>query len=284
MEVVIRPHAEAATDLVARVMAAELRKNPRLVMGLATGRTMESVYARLVEMHRKEGLDFSACHTFNLDEYVGLSGSHRSSYRHYMNHNLFLNVNVDLRNTHLPDGGAASIEAECERYEKLIAQCGGIDLQLLGIGLAGHLGFNEPVSSLRSRTRIKVLSPVTRAQNEPLFLPPDEMPRRAITMGVGTILEARHCLLLATGEDKAEIVAQAIEGPVTSMISATALQFHPNCTVVLDEAAADRLQEADYYRWIFENEPQWKAYHKYLDSSHVDGHPAKDVPAKAVLR
>jgi glucosamine-6-phosphate deaminase len=275
MEVVIRPNAEVATELVARVIAKELRDNPRLVIGLATGRTMEAVYARLVRMHREEDLDFTACHTFNLDEYVGLPGSHRNSYRHYMNHNLFLNVNVDLRNTHLPEGAAADAEAECQRYEKLIAQCGGIDLQLLGIGLAGHLGFNEPVSSLRSRTRIKVLSPVTRAQNEALFAPPNEMPRRAITMGVGTILEARHCLLLATGGDKADIVARAVEGPVTSMISATALQFHPNCTVVLDEASASRLQEADYYRWIFENEPQWQPFRDGFNAPSLDTRPTK---------
>ncbi len=280
MEVVIRPNAEAATELVASVIAQELRENPRLVMGLATGRTMEAVYARLVQMHHEEGLDFSACHTFNLDEYVGLPGSHRNSYRHYMNYNLFLNVNVDLRNTHLPDGAAADIEAECERYERFIAACGGIDLQLLGIGLAGHLGFNEPVSSLRSRTRIKVLSPVTRAQNEVLFAPPEAMPRRAITMGVGTILEARRCLLLATGEDKAEIVARAIEGPVTSMISATALQFHRQCVVVLDEAAAERLREGEYYRWIFENEPQWQAYRDERNGHSLDGHAVNSVLRK----
>ncbi len=268
MEIVIQPNAEAATNLVARVIGNELRQNPRLVMGLATGRTMESVYARLVRMHREDGLDFSGCRTFNLDEYVGLPGSHRNSYRHYMNHNLFLNVNVDLQNTHLPNGTAADIEAECTDYEKQVAQCGGIDLQLLGVGLAGHLGFNEPVSSLRSRTRVKVLSPVTRAQNATLFLPPDEMPRRAITMGVGTILDARRCLLLATGEDKAEIVARMIEGPVTSMLSATALQFHPSCMVVLDEAAAGRLQETDYYRWIFENEPHWQSFREKINASN----------------
>lgn len=273
MEIVIQPSAEAATDLVARVMAKELRDNPRLVMGLATGRTMEAVYARLVGMHREEGLDFSACHTFNLDEYVGLPGSHGNSYRYYMNHHLFHKVNVVLQNTHLPNGTAADIEAECEDYERLIAKCGGIDLQLLGIGLTGHLGFNEPVSSLRSRTRTKVLSPVTRAQNAPLFAPPGEMPRRAITMGVGTILDARRCLLLATGEDKAEVVARAIEGPITSMLSATALQFHPRCAVVLDEAAASRLQEIDYYRWIFENELQWQPYRHGRTASN--GHTAK---------
>ena len=140
-----------------------------------------------------------------------------------MNHNLFLNVNIDLENTHLPNGAAVDLEAECMNYEQLIVKCGGIDFQLLGIGLAGHLGFNEPASSLCSRTRIKVLSPITRSQNASLFTMPDEMPRRAITMGVGTILDARRCLLLATGEDKAEIVAKAVEGPLTSMISANSV-------------------------------------------------------------
>lgn len=282
MEVIIQPTESTAAELVARTIAGHLRTKPNLTLGLATGNTMESVYARLVRMHREEKLDFSQCRTFNLDEYVGLPGNHQNSYRRYMNLNLFLKVNIDLRNTHLPDGTAADLDAECVRYEALIAECGGIDLQLLGIGLAGHLGFNEPASSLRSRTRIKVLSPVTRAQNAPLFPPPDEVPYRAITMGVGTILEAQRCWLLATGEDKAEIVAKAIEGPLTSMISASALQLHPRCTVVLDEAAASQLQEADYYRWIFQNEPQWKSYRAELKAANLDGtkliQPEKAAP------
>ena len=260
MEVIIRPNTDAATDLVAQVIARELRANPRLVMGLATGRTMESVYARLVQMHREEGLDFSGCRTFNLDEYVGLPGDHRDSYRHYMNHHFFRQVNIDLQNTHLPNGLADDLRTECTNYEKLIAQCGGIDLQLLGIGLNGHLGFNEPLSAFNSRTRVKVLSPVTREQNALLFQSPEQMPNRAITMGVGTILDCRRCLLLATGEDKAAIVAQAVEGPVTSMISATALQFHPECTFILDEAAASQLGGKDYYHWIFENQPEWESF------------------------
>lgn len=271
MEVIIQPTEDTAAELVARTIADELRSKPDLTFGLATGNTMESVYANLVRMHREEDLDFSRCRTFNLDEYVGLPGNHRNSYRHYMNRNLFLKVNIDLGNTHLPDGAAADLEAECAHYERRIAECGGIDLQLLGIGLAGHLGFNEPASSLRSRTRIKVLSPVTRAQNASLFPQPEEMPRRAITMGVGTILDARRCWLLATGEDKAEIVARAIEGPLTSMISASALQLHPHCTVVLDEAAASRLQEADYYRWIFQNEPQWKSFRNQSKAASPEG-------------
>ncbi len=260
MEVIIRPNAEAAAELVARIIAKELQANPQLVLGLATGRTMESVYASLVKMHREQGLDFSLCRTFNLDEYVGLPVSDRHSYRHYMNHHLFLQVHIDLRNTHLPDGMAADPDAECANYERLIARCGGIDLQLLGIGRAGHLGFNEPLSALRSRTRVKALSPVTLAQNAPLFEDPAKMPRRALTMGVGTILDCRRCLLLATGAEKAGIVAKAVEGPITGMISATALQLHPRCTVVVDEAAAAGLQEQEYYRWIFDNEPEWESF------------------------
>lgn len=260
MEVVIQPTAEAAADLVARVMAREIRENPRLVMGLATGNTMESVYSRLVRMHSEEALDFSECRTFNIDEYVGLSLNHANSYRHYMNQHLFLRVNINLQNTHVPDGMAADLASECVNYERGIAASGGIDLLLLGIGRNGHLGFNEPLSSLRSRTRVTVLSRSTRAQNAPLFPGPDLVPQRAITMGVGSILDSRRCILLATGENKAAIVAKAIEGPITSMISATALQLHPNCVVVLDEAAAGKLKETEYYRWIFENQPEWEPF------------------------
>lgn len=260
MEVIIRADAAGAADLVARIIARELRQNPHLVLGLATGRTMESVYARLVRMHREEGLDFSLCSTFNLDEYVGLSPSDRHSYRHYMNHHLFLQVNVDLRNTHLPDGFARDLDAECLHYEQMIRKFNGIDLQLLGLGVAGHIGFNEPLSALQSRTRVKALSPQTLAQNAPLFADPALMPRRAITMGVGTILEARRLVLLATGAEKAAIVARAVEGPITAMISATALQLHRRCTVVVDEPAASRLEGRDYYRWIYENEPEWEVF------------------------
>ena len=260
MEVIIRPTAAEAADLIARVIAKELRANPNLVLGLATGRTMEAVYAILARMHRDEHLDFSLCRTFNLDEYVGLAATDPHSYRHYMNHHLFSRVNIDLRNTHLPNGMAADLDAECARYEEKITQCGGIDLQLLGIGRAGHLGFNEPLSAFRSRTRVKALAPVTRAQNAPLFSHPDEMPHRAITMGIGTILDARHCLLLATGAEKAGIVAKAVEGPITAMISATTLQLHALCRVVVDEEAASSLLECGYYRWIFDNEPEWDAF------------------------
>jgi len=260
VEVIIRPSLNSAAALAARLIAKDLRTNPHLVLGLATGRTMESVYQVLVRIHRKEQLDFSLCRTFNLDEYVGVPPSDARSYRHYMNEHLFQQVNIDPRNTHLPDGMAADLEAECSDYERGIQRFGGIDLQLLGIGQAGHIGFNEPLSALRSRTRVKSLAPLTLRQNAEFFGGEDRVPRRAITMGVGTILECRRCLLLATGAEKAAIVAKAVEGPITSMISATALQLHARCTVIVDEAAAARLEGSEYYRRIFATEPEWEEF------------------------
>jgi glucosamine-6-phosphate deaminase len=177
-----------------------------------------------------------------------------------MDERLFRRVNIDPRNTHLPNGMAADLDAECRQYEALIQRFGGIDLQLVGIGKAGHIGFNEPLSALRSRTRVKALTPTTLQQNASLFGGEDKVPRRAITMGVGTIIEARRCILLATGESKAAVLAKAVEGPITSMVTASALQLHPRCTVVVDEEAASQLVEKDYYRWIFANEPEWQEY------------------------
>ncbi len=260
MEVIIQPSADAAAEFTARIIAGEVRRRPATTLGLATGCTMEAVYAALVRLYREERLDFSACRTFNLDEYVGLRSDDPNSYRTYMNRHLFDKVNILPANTHLPDGMANDLDAECAKYERLIAAAGGIDLQLLGIGWTGHLGFNEPLTALRSRTHATILSPVTREQNAPLFETPDQMPRRGITVGVGTILDSRRCLLLATGEDKAEIVARAIEGPLTSMIAASALQLHADCVVILDVDASARLTGSQYYRWAFENEPKWDPF------------------------
>jgi glucosamine-6-phosphate deaminase len=260
VEAIIRPDPDSAARLVARIIAKELRANPSLVLGLATGRTMEAVYHVLAHMGSHEGLDFSLCRTFNLDEYVGLAPADPRSYRFYMNRCLFDQVNIDPRNAHLPDGKAEDLDAECRQYEEKIKRCGGIDLQLLGIGAAGHIGFNEPLSALRSRTRVKALSPATVEQNANFFGGAANVPRRAITMGVGTILDCRRCIMLATGSKKAGVIAKAVEGSITSMVSATALQLHPRCTVVVDEAAASQLQAAEYYRWIFENEPEWEEF------------------------
>jgi glucosamine-6-phosphate deaminase len=261
MEVIIRPDTESAASLTTSIIQKELGKKPDLVMGLATGRTMEMVYGKLAEKHEKENLDFSLCKTFNLDEYIGLPAGNENSYRYYMNKHLFRRVNIDIRNTNLPDGMAKDPSAESAKYETAIKDAGGIDLQLLGIGRSGHIGFNEPLSALFSRTREKALTPVTVEQNQGLFDNPEDMPRRAFTMGVGTILDARRIVLLATGKEKAEIIAKAIEGPVTSMISASALQLHPKTVIILDEGAASELTEKEYYRWIFENEPEWREFH-----------------------
>ena len=260
MQVIIRPTREDASMLVARLIEKALQARPNLVLGLATGRTMERLYVQLVRLHREAGLDFSLCRTFNLDEYIGLAPEDENSYRFYMNRHLFDHVNIDKRNTHLPDGRAPNLAAECRRYEQLIAESGGIDLQLLGIGKSGHIGFNEPLSALRSRTRDKTLTPTTIAENSTLFKDPAAMPRRAITMGVGTILECRRLLALVTGRSKADILARAVEGPITSMVSASAIQLHPHCSVIADEDAASALRETEYYRWIFENEPEWAEF------------------------
>ncbi len=261
MEIILQPDATAASRLVARVIAREIRLKPNLVLGLATGRTMEAVYGHLARFHHEEGLSLSACRTFNLDEYIGLPPDHPGSYRRYMNDHFFSKVDIDLRNTHVPNGNAADLPAECALYERRIVECGGIDLQLLGIGRTGHIGFNEPLSALRSRTRDKTLTRATQEQNAAMFGgDPGQVPRRAITMGVGTILESKRCILLATGAEKADILARAVEGPISGMVSATALQLHPHCTVVVDEPAAAKLTEVDYYRWIFENEPEWREF------------------------
>jgi glucosamine-6-phosphate deaminase len=260
MEVIIRPDAAAATELTAQLIRAQITEKNDAVLGLATGRTMERLYERLSAMQQEGKVSFKDCSSFNLDEYVGLSPEDPNSYRYYMNHYLFERVDIDKSKTHLPNGMAADLKQEGLDYEKKITDLGGIDLQLLGIGNSGHIGFNEPLSAIMSRTREKALAPATMAQNAPLFDKPEDMPHRAMTMGVGTILDARCVIMLVTGEGKAEILAKAVEGPITSMISASALQLHPNCVVICDEAAATQLQGQEYYRWIFDNEPEWESY------------------------
>jgi glucosamine-6-phosphate deaminase len=260
MEVIIQSDKETAARLTTKIIAEELRKNPSMVLGLATGRTMELLYQNLVREHRENNLDFSLCRTYNLDEYVGLPAQSPYSYYSYMRKHLFDHVNIDLRNTHLPNGMVTDLDNEGERYERLILRDGGIDLQVLGIGRAGHIGFNEPLSALRSHTRVKSLTPETMAQNAPLFDKPEDMPRRAITMGVGTVLNSKRCLMLVTGEEKAAVLAKAVEGPITAMITASALQLHPRCTVICDEDAARKLEGKDYYYWIFNNEPEWEKF------------------------
>lgn len=260
MEVIIRSTYEEASELTARLILDAVRENPAIVLGLATGRTMDLVYQLIVQAHREQQIDFSRVRTFNLDEYIGIDREDPDSYHRFMQDKLFAHINLDPQNCHLPDGMAPDITAECKRYEAQIQASGGIDLQLLGLGRAGHIGFNEPLSALLSRTRAKALNPITIAQNRMLFSDPSRIPKRAITVGIGTILESKRCLMLVTGKEKAEILARAVEGPISSMVSATALQLHPRCTVIVDEEAAAKLTEQEYYRWIFETEPEWEGY------------------------
>ena len=236
---------EMAWRLAARRIAECLREWPDLVLGLATGRTMEGVYAELVRLHRDEGLGFAHCRTFNLDEYVGLKPADPGSYRHYMDRHLFGRVGIAAARTHVPDGMAADPEQEAARYEAEISRSGGIGLQLLGIGENGHIGFNEPMSPFASRTRVVELTPETRAQNAPMFARGGRIvPLRAITMGIATILDAREILLVATGTAKATALAAALHGAPDPARPASALQRHPRWVVIADEAAAVSLAAA----------------------------------------
>ncbi len=210
-------------------------------------------------MHREEGLDFSQVTTFNLDEYVGLEKSHPQSYHTFMWDNLFGEINISADNVHIPDGMTEDVSSCCEAYEKSISDAGGIDIQLLGIGSDGHVGFNEQTSSFASRTRIKTLTQQTVVDNARFFNGDEsQVPRHCITMGIGTIMDARMNILLGFGKGKADALTTTIEGPVTSMVPASILQHHRSAKLFIDEDAASKLKLADYYRWVYEGKPEWQ--------------------------
>lgn len=241
-DVVICNDPSAAALRVAAIIADAIRAKPGIVLGLATGGTPIGVYRELVRLHREAGLDFSSVTTFNLDEYVGLGPEHSQSYRQFMRDQLFDHVNVDMANTHVPNGLAADIATHAVEYESMISDAGGIDLQLLGIGRNGHIAFNEPGSAPDSRTRQVDLTDQTIQANSRFFDSIDQVPRHAITMGVGTILEAKRIVLMATGDGKASAIEQAIEGPLDPMNPASQLQRNSGVTFVLDNAAAKNLK------------------------------------------
>jgi glucosamine-6-phosphate deaminase len=254
MEIIIQPTATDASEEAARLIAKLLREKPSAVLGLATGSTPLPLYRALIAMD----LDWSQVTTFNLDEYIGLPREHPQSYHSFMWENLFQHTNVRAENVHIPDGNATDIPAHCAEYEQRIANAGGIDIQVLGIGSDGHIGFNEPTSSLASRTRIKTLTQQTCADNARFFGSEKEVPKHVITMGIGTIMESRMNILLAFGENKAKAIAGAVEGPVTAINPASALQMHPVTKVFIDDAAASALERADYFRWVHGNKPDWQ--------------------------
>ncbi len=258
MEVLIFDEQERASLYAAKIFAKQIREKPAAVLGLATGSTPLLLYRELRRQHEDEGLDFSGITSFNLDEYVGLDGDHPSSYRYFMQQALFDHINVEPDRVHLPNGMSDDVPATCAGYESDIRAAGGIDLQVLGLGSDGHIGFNEPSSSLASRTRIKTLTQETREDNARFFDSPADVPRHCITMGIGTILDTRQIVLLAFGEQKAAAVQQVVEGPISAMWPATILQMHSSVVVLLDEAAAASLSKKDYYKEVAANKPDWQ--------------------------
>jgi len=268
VRVIIEPNAEVASRRAARFVADLVRKKPDCILGLATGSTPLLLYRELIRLHKEEGLDFSQVTTFNLDEYVGLSSMHPQSYRYFMQRNLFEHINIELTRTNVPDGRALDFELHCRQYEQKIKDLGGIDLQILGIGSDGHIAFNEPGSSLGSRTRLKTLTSETIRDNARFFGGEDKVPRLAITMGVGTILESRRCLLLAYGAHKAVAVRDTVEGPVTAQVTASALQLHREVVGIFDEAAARLLLRRDYYAEVERAQSLLEA-----EKNHTVGNP-----------
>lgn len=260
MEIIIQENIKAASQLGAQIVARQIQNKPETVLGLATGSTPLALYRQLIELYGQEKIDFSRVTSFNLDEYVGLPPSHPSSYNSYMWQHLFNHINIRPHRTHLPDGMAPDIAEHCRQYEGSIKAAGGVDLQVLGIGADGHIGFNEPTSSLASRTRIKTLTEQTRRDNASNFGSTDEVPHHVITMGVGTIMESRLCLMLAFGSGKARAIREMVEGPITSSVPASALQMHPRTIVILDTDAAAELSRRDYYQWVYQNKPDWQKY------------------------
>ncbi|MDX1739681.1 MAG: glucosamine-6-phosphate deaminase [Rhodothermales bacterium] len=255
MEVIIQKDYEAISKVAARMVVEVLNRKPNAVLGMATGSTPLGLYQELVRLYEAGEVDFSRVTTFNLDEYVGLPVTHPQSYHYFMRENFFNHVNIPPQNINIPSGTTDNYPAFCDWYERRIQECGGIDVQILGIGSDGHIAFNEPTSSLSSRTRLKTLAKSTIDDNARFFDRREDVPVYAITMGVGTILDARKTILLASGKSKAEAIAATVEGPVTSMITASALQWHRDCKIIVDEDAASLLEMRDYYDFIYQAKP-----------------------------
>lgn len=233
---------EAMSEKACDILVKEMKSNERAVLGLATGSTPEGLYKRLIEKYKNHEVSFKQIKTFNLDEYVGLDKSDKNSYYYYMNDKLFKHIDIPATHASLPNGKTENIAAECERYEKKIKNAGQIDIQVLGIGLNGHIGFNEPNTPFTSRTHVVKLDESTRQANARFFHSIDDVPTEAITMGIATIMDSKKILLLASGEKKAEILAQVIHGEITEKVPASVLQKHPNVTIIADEAALSKVK------------------------------------------
>jgi glucosamine-6-phosphate deaminase len=260
MEVVIVDDAEAAGAIAAGIVERLLGHKHDAVIGVATGSSPVITYRRLVEAFGAGRISFAAAHVVLLDEYVGLPADHPQRYIRFVHEHLVDHVDLPADHVHAPDVDAADLSEAGRRYETLLKELGGVDVQLLGIGTDGHIGFNEPGSSLRSRTRIKTLTSATRADNSRFFARPDDVPRHVMTQGLATIGDARHLVLVACGASKAAPVAAAVEGPLAASCPASVLQWHPHVTAVVDESAASALTNSAYYRETHANKPSWQHY------------------------
>ena len=240
--IVVKDYTEMCKR-ASRIFAAQVTLKPDSVLGLATGSTPVGMYKELVQMFDEGRIDFSQVKTVNLDEYAGLPGNNDQSYRYFMNQNLFDHINIDKANTNVPDGTAADLHAECERYEQVVASMGGVDIQLLGLGHDGHIGFNEPCDHFPVITHEVQLTEMTREANKRFFSSIDEVPTAAVTMGVGTVMAARKIVMVITGADKADILYKVFFGPVTPEVPGSILQFHHDVTLICDEAAAARMPQ-----------------------------------------
>ncbi|MEQ1826081.1 MAG: glucosamine-6-phosphate deaminase [Pirellula sp.] len=251
MRVVILDSSEAVSvfcaDVVSNLLSSRRKRNEQVVLGLATGGTPLGLYRELIRRCSTGEISFQTVQTFNLDEYIGIAPTEEQSYHFYMRENLFRHIDIDPTRTHVPKTHRVDLETSAREFESMIDQAGGIDLQILGIGADGHIGFNEPGSSLGSRTRVKALAQKTRVDNARYFANLEQVPKTALTMGIGTILDSRSILLMATGDAKARAIRNTVEGPVTASVPASALQLHPQVTVVLDRAAASLLAHGEYY-------------------------------------
>lgn len=241
MRIIVAKDYKDMSRKAANIISAQIITKPDCVLGLATGSSPIGTYDQLVEWYEKGDLDFSKVSSVNLDEYRGLDHSHDQSYYYFMHEHLFDRVNIDPANTNVPDGTEPDAEKECRRYEELIASYGGVDLQLLGLGHNGHIGFNEPAPVFDKATHCVDLTESTIEANKRFFASADDVPKQAYTMGIGTIMKAKKILVVVSGADKADIVAKAFYGDVTPAVPASVLQFHPDVTVVVDEAAASKL-------------------------------------------
>lgn len=260
MEIIIVRDADEVGRVAALKIASVVQRDPEAVLGLATGSSPTGIYASLAARVARGELDLGRASGFALDEYVGIPLEHPESYASVVHRDVVVPLGMDPSKVRVPDGRASDLEAAVVEYEQAIAEAGGIDVQILGIGANGHIGFNEPTSSFASRTRIKTLAPQTRADNARFFDDPSQVPTHCLTQGLGTILDAHEVVLVAQGSAKAPAVAGMVEGPLSAMCPGSALQLHRHATIVVDEAAAALLQLADYYRYTYANKPEWQRF------------------------